>query len=275
MFKLDFRLKFFLVAVAGIMVVGTFGFAFLENHSLLDSFYFTFITVATVGYGDITPHTQTGKLLAILVIVFGVGTFLGVIASGTEMLIERREIEVRRQKLNMVLGLFFSELGTDLLARFSEHDSHVEQIRSALLVDQQWETKDFSHVYNLLEGYKPNVTSRDMELDRLKAFLNDKTDFFVRLFENPNLLEHEKFTELLRALLHLKEELTYRKVLAGLPEADYNHLSGDINRAYGMLLKEWLHYMKYLKTAFPYLFSLALRTNPFDKNASPVIQVIQ
>lgn len=66
MFRLDFRLKFFLVAVGMIMLAGTIGFAFLENLSFFNSFYFTFITVATVGYGDITPHTVAGKVLEAL-----------------------------------------------------------------------------------------------------------------------------------------------------------------------------------------------------------------
>jgi voltage-gated potassium channel len=272
MIKIDFRLKFLLVAVIAIMLFGTIGFAFLEGLSLFNSFYFTFITVATVGYGDITPHTQAGRVLAMLVIVVGVGTFLGVVASGTEMLLEQREREARRQKLNMVLGLFFSEVGTDLLASFSEHDSDVEQIRNALLVTQQWKTEDFARVSKLLGGYKPRVDSRRVGLDKLKTALNERSDFFVRLFENPNLLEHESFTELLRALLHVKEELAHRRELVGLPDHDYMHLSGDINRAYGLLLVEWLDYMKYLEISYPYLFSLALRTNPFDKNASPIVQ---
>lgn len=271
MLRFDFRLKFFLIAVAAIMLIGTVGFSSLEGLSFLDSFYFTFITVATVGYGDITPHTQTGKILAMLVIVFGVGTFLGVVASGTEMLLERREREERRQKLNMVLGLFFGEVGTDLLTRFSEHDSEVELIRNTLQITQEWKTEDFTKVFRFAAEYKPGVDSKKAKLDELKVFLNEKSDFFVRLFENPNLLEHEGFTELLRALLHLKEELMHRKEMVGLPETDYQHLSGDMNRAYRLLLMEWLDYMKYLKMSYPYLFSLALRTNPFDKNASPIV----
>ncbi len=45
------------------------------------------------------------------------------------------------------------------------------------------------------------------------------------------------------------------------------HLSGDIRRAYSILITEWLAYMKHLKSDYPYLFSLAVRTNPFDQTA--------
>jgi hypothetical protein len=53
--------------------------------------------------------------------------------------------------------------------------------------------------------------------------------------------------------------------------ADYEHLSGDIKRAYIMLITEWVAYMKHLKGSYPYLFPLAVRTNPFNPAASPVV----
>ena len=82
------------------------------------------------------------------------------------------------------------------------------------------------------------------------------------------MLEHESFTNLLWAVFHLTEELIHRHNLRKLPETDYQHLSGDIKRVYHLLIAEWLDYMKHLKKGYPYLFSLAMRTNPFDADAS-------
>jgi hypothetical protein len=90
--------------------------------------------------------------------------------------------------------------------------------------------------------------------------------------ENPVLLEHESFTELLRAVFHLTEELAVREDLQKLPHTDYAHLAGDITRSYVLLVHEWLDYMKHLKDNYPYLFSLAMRTNPFDQNASVIVK---
>ena len=90
----------------------------------------------------------------------------------------------------------------------------------------------------------------------------------LNLLENPNLLEHESFTNLLWAVFHLTDELVHRSDLKKLPDSDYQHLAGDIKRAYHQLLIQWLDYMKHLKHDYPYLFSLAMRTNPFDANAS-------
>jgi hypothetical protein len=41
---------------------------------------------------------------------------------------------------------------------------------------------------------------------------------------------------------------------------------------YGLLVIEWLKYMQHLKQQYPYLFSLAMRTNPFDANASAIVR---
>ena len=99
-----------------------------------------------------------------------------------------------------------------------------------------------------------------------------KGDLLLRLLENPSLLERESFTETLRAVFHLKEELLYRDDISQLPESDKKHLVGDIKRAYRLLTHQWLDYMMYLKENYPYLFSLAMRTNPFDLEASPILK---
>ena len=94
----------------------------------------------------------------------------------------------------------------------------------------------------------------------------------LRLLENPNLLEHEEFTELLRTVFHVAEELGERTALNDLPDTDIKHLSGDVRRAYVHLVHQWLDYMRHLKANYPYLFSLAIRRNPFDKDASPIVR---
>ncbi|MEW6182149.1 MAG: potassium channel protein [Bacillota bacterium] len=58
---------------AAICVLGTFLVAHFEKLPLFDAFYLIVITLATVGYGDIHPVTQIGKIVIMLLIVFGVG----------------------------------------------------------------------------------------------------------------------------------------------------------------------------------------------------------
>ena len=89
--------------------------------------------------------------------------------------------------------------------------------------------------------------------------------------ENQNLVEHESFTELLRALFHLRDELFARGDLFSLPDTDIEHLANDARRVYIVLGEQWIDHMRYLKRHYPYLFSLALRTNPFNVHASPIV----
>ena len=109
-------------------------------------------------------------------------------------------------------------------------------------------------------------------LEALKALLVARRSFLLALLENPNLLEHESFTELLQAVFHLNEELELRKDLKTLPDSDRAHLKSDMERVYARLVDAWLDYMKYMKDRYPYLFSLAMRTNPFDVDATPIVK---
>jgi hypothetical protein len=123
-----------------------------------------------------------------------------------------------------------------------------------------------------VKQYDYGIESQRANLENLRNLLLEKRGFLLALLENPNLLEHESFTELLWAVFHLTEELASRPNLKGLPNTDYEHLAADIKRAYILLIAEWLAYMKHLKTNYPYLFSLAARMNPFDPNASPIVK---
>lgn len=189
----------------------------------------------------------------------------------TEVLNLREEQSLLR-KLNMVIGAFFSEVGIFLLKAYPDFDRHYKNMNSSLLIGAEWSSKDFILARRHVRGYDYNIDSQMGDLQGLKHFLVDKRDFLLRLLENPNLLEHRSFTDLLRAVFHLTEELEYRTDIGNLPPTDYEHLSGDIKRVYSLLLSEWLAYMNYLKHYYPYLFSLAVRTNPFDSNTSPEVR---
>jgi voltage-gated potassium channel len=266
------RLKIFLGFFLIIMILGTVGFVLIEKKTVVESAYFVIVTVATVGYGDIHPATQAGRIFTIFLIVVGVGTFLGVIANLTELMLAKREIEGLMKKLNMVIGVFFSEVGLQLMALFAKSDREVERIRSDLLVSANWTEEKFKKAMNDLKKYDYSVEMELVDLEVLKDFICDKRDFLVRLLENPILLEHQSFTDLLRAVFHFMEELAYRENVKNIPESDVSHLANDIKRAYQLLIHEWLDYMRYLKTNYPFLFHLAMRTNPFDRSASITVK---
>ncbi len=175
-------------------------------------------------------------------------------------------------KLNMVIGTFFSEAGTTLLKSFAAFDQNTDKIRGELLIRGEWTDQRFAAAVRIVRSNDYRIQTAGSDLEALKTFLSEKRGFLLGLLENPNLLEHETFTELLWAVFHLSEELAVRGDLLNLPPADANHIAGDIKRAYAILIVEWLAYMKHLKHDYPYLFSFAVRTNPFDPNASPTLE---
>lgn len=265
------RAKFFIVALGLLILAWSLAFMAVERRSFVDAVYYTFVTVTTVGYGDIHPQSPLGKMMAILIILTGTGMFGGLVASMTEMLLNRRERNVRREKLNMVIGAFFSEVGSTLLVYFSDLDSRVEQIKCDLVVNGDWTAAQFQSVAERIRGYDYQVDAAHVDFERLRKILTQRREFMLRLLENPALMEHELFTDLMLAVFHLTEELMHRKKIAELPASDQAHLAGDVRRIYGLLVHQWLDYLYYLKINYPYLFSLAIRTNPFDEKASPVV----
>jgi hypothetical protein len=187
-------------------------------------------------------------------------------------LLSERDKRNRLEKIKMLIGTFFSEFGTALLAFFSRSDPAIKEVRDKLIVKNEWTGQHFLQLRKYLENYQSNIRIQKGDLETLRRMLAEQRDLFMMLLLNPNLLEHESFTDLLHAVSHLAQELMHRKDLTGLPDTDYRHLSGDIFRAYTCLIHEWVNYMQYLKDNYPFLFSLAMRTNPFDPGASPVVK---
>ena len=103
-----------------------------------------------------------------------------------------------------------------------------------------------------------------MRLDREKTYL-------LSLLGNQALMEHEAFTDLLWAVTHLTEELHARGDFDHLPDPDRAHLVVDVKRAYTLLGVQWLDYLRHLQSQYPFLFSLAVRTNPLDPKASVTV----
>ncbi|NYB52429.1 MAG: hypothetical protein HVN35_07730 [Methanobacteriaceae archaeon] len=187
-----------------------------------------------------------------------------------ENAISSREKKMMMEKLNMVIGVFFSEVGTELMGSIIKFDPDTDNIRNDLLITNNWSFKDFRAARDKIKNfdYGLDISGENKDsiefLKNTKTFLVEKRKFLLALLENPNLLEHETFTELLWAVFHLMEELEKREDISSLPSSDYQHLSGDTVRVYSLMILEWLQYMEHLMNNYPYLFSLAIRTNPFD-----------
>ena len=186
-------------------------------------------------------------------------------------LLTRREKQSRLSKLNMLIGCFFSECGTHLIRSLPDFDPNRDQLGEYLTLTDQWSRKEFMAAHRYVRTFNYSITINIDQLEELKRFLIEKRTFLLWLLDNPNLLEHESFSELMMAIFHLTDELSYRSDLKNLPDTDYAHLIIDIKRVYASLMPEWIEYMQYQKASYPYFYSLSMRINPLSPNASPVV----
>ncbi len=188
-----------------------------------------------------------------------------------DQMLESREKQQRMEKLNMVIGTFFSTIGTPLLSLLVRADPEIDTLRRRLIVRDSWRTNDFAEMKGVIQDYSCGVEIDRIDLDFARDFLLKNEEFMLRLVENPMVFEHESFTDLILAISHLTEELKARDTFSRLPKDDTGHLATDFRRVYLRLIPEWLGYMEYLGIHYPYLFHLAMRKNPFDASASVVI----
>jgi hypothetical protein len=189
-----------------------------------------------------------------------------------QSMISTREKKERLKQLNMVISSFFGDVGTDIIVDLNEFNQDREGICEHLKIDGEWQKKDFANALKIVRDYDFPMDARAGDLTELKGKLIKKHGFFHMMLQNQNLLEHETYSDMLWAVFHLMDEMIARDSLTNLPQADLQHLSLDIQRAYSTLLIEWINYMEHLKNEYPYLFSLAVRKNPFDKNRSVIFR---
>ncbi len=175
------------------------------------------------------------------------------------------------EKLNTVVGSFHCEVGGKLLKMLREFDKNPNKIGEKLNISRDWNRRRFKETRKKITDADIDIDAQTGDLPGLRSFLSEKRVFLLRLMENPNLVERDGFTELLWAVVHLADELDHREDLSNLPKSDYDHLSSDIKRTYTALIKAWLPYMMYLNEKYPYQYSLALRSNPFDPEASVIV----
>jgi voltage-gated potassium channel len=141
-----------------------------------------------------------------------------------------------------------------------------------MLIESGWTEKEFAGLFQQIKLHKFSIYISKTDLPMAKNLLQEQTNLLVSLLENPTLVEHELFTELLRASFHLREELVSRSDLSKCGDKDLPHLARDTKRVYEMLCVLWCRYIHDLRSRYPYLFSFMVRMNPFNENRSAEVR---
>nr|WP_320048345.1 potassium channel family protein [uncultured Desulfuromonas sp.] len=265
------QLRIYLLLFIAVICLSTLCFMFTEHLSFSDALYFSIVTMSSVGYGDILPKTEQGRLFAMVFIILGAVTFLSLIGRATELMLNRRDEESKRRKLHMLVGVFFNEIGQGLLRQLVEHMPLAASERQRFEFTAQWTARDFRALNDYAASLPFSLERTADLLGSCGSTLTTVKPLLIRLLENPAVLEHSAFSELLLALFHFEQELGYRQGFTDLPESDVNHLQNDAIRVYRLLLPQWFDYLEHLQRDYPYLYSLQVRVNPFRMTPSALV----
>ncbi|MCP1714785.1 hypothetical protein J2T58_000630 [Methanocalculus alkaliphilus] len=268
----DTRFRLYLLVFLSVFIIGSIGLVTFEGLSLFDAIYFIIVTIATVGYGDIVPVTDEGRLLSLILIIAGVGTFVTVVAYSIDIALSRSSLRAREKKVRMIIGVFFSEVGFALIELCKAGIPEIRAGINDLMVNDQWDAKRFAQARKNISSLKLQTDICSVNRVALHQFLKEKRTFLIMLLQHPMLFEHDPFSDMILAISHLEEELSARRDLNHLSPSDCAHLSRDCDRVFHLLLLRWLEHMEYLKLYYPFLFSLAVRTNPFNPEADPEVR---
>ena len=75
----DPQTRALVTGAAVVICTGTVFYSRIEGWSLVDSLYFTVMTLTTVGYGDLSPTTTGSRLFTVMFVLIGIGILLGFI----------------------------------------------------------------------------------------------------------------------------------------------------------------------------------------------------
>ena len=163
----------------------------------------------------------------------------------------------------MLIGLFYTELGTKLLSDIVKGDAHGVMANHRTITADTWCDKSFSKLHEDILQYDYEINIEKIDLKNIRNRLDNNKDLLINLISNGNLLEHETFTEMLMTIMHLQEELDAR-YCEDIEEYEIKHIETDLMAVYKYLTIEWAEYMKYLSKNYPSLYCEALINNPFD-----------
>ncbi|HXX56808.1 MAG TPA: potassium channel protein [Thermodesulfovibrionales bacterium] len=105
--RLRKQFVFSLVLIVIVILSGTIGYMGIERWTVFDSLYMTVTTITTVGYGEVHPLSDMGRLFTLVLIVFGVSTILYTFNNAARIVIEGeiQEIFGRKKLEKKIKGL--------------------------------------------------------------------------------------------------------------------------------------------------------------------------
>lgn len=112
------------------IVLGIVGFIFIENYTLNEAFYMTIITLSTVGYTEVRPLSELGRIFASFLIIGNLGVFAysvsvvsaSIIEGDFKRIVRNFGMQQKIEKLsNHMIICGFGRYGTEVALQFLQH----------------------------------------------------------------------------------------------------------------------------------------------------------
>ena len=124
------------VLSADLFIVFEKGVPGSEFTTFSDAIWFSVVTVATIGYGDIVPVTIEGRILATFLIIFGVSVF-GIITGSISSYIVSRKIKSSQRSLDGLLPFYMGNFGSGKSDEILDRLEQIEKKLDGMNLDQK------------------------------------------------------------------------------------------------------------------------------------------
>lgn len=169
-------------------------------------------------------------------------------------IVDYKNYKDRNNKLNMLVGLFYNEIGFQLMHYIIQGDKNAINLIT-----------DFSNINeleNLLRNHNYVVNIDNIDIKSIKNLLYNNNSLLINLISNENIILYDDFTDLLMDVTHIRDEIIFIEKY-GFPELGQDHIEEDLDRLYNIITLEWIKYIRYLEKTYPFLYHNAVRLNPF------------
>ena len=179
-------------------------------------------------------------------------------------ILNRKEKSSEKGKTDMLIGIFYSEVGNELLRLFLESDRYVEYFREKFMIKREWKEADYKKLILESDSIEHSINIENIDLLKLKEKLGNVTGLSMDLLTSTSLQNKDDFNIIVNNVFYLKGELDDRNIEAGLEEYEKVHLQKIVNELYLKLIKMWVSHMYYRQSSNEQMFVKALIKSPFD-----------
>ncbi len=186
------HIYFLLSLILGIIILGTLGYVFIENYRLLDAFYMTIETIGTVGFREIKPLSDGGKIFTALLIILSFGCFGYVITTFTKFMVEGFfknyfQFAKMKKKISQLEGHIivcgYGNNGSETIRELLEHNEKVVVVDNSTTIIEQLKNKP---EILFIEGDATNEdVLRETNIETAKALIttmpNDADNLYIVL----------------------------------------------------------------------------------------------